>query len=98
METMPSSTTTQVEIFGEVYNVRGSDENGHLQELADLVDRRMREVAERVKGDTTRIAILAALNLADELLQIQKRQDGERVEIREKVAALTQELSHALEG
>jgi cell division protein ZapA len=89
---------TQVEIFGEVYNVRGSDENGHLQELADLVDRKMREVAERVKGDTARIAILAALNLADELFQIQQRQDGERVEIQEKVAALTEELSQALEG
>ena len=89
---------TQVEIFGEAYNVRGSDENGHLQALADLVDRKMREVAERVKGDTARIAILAALNLADELLQAQQRQDGERVEIQEKVVALTEELSHALEG
>jgi cell division protein ZapA (FtsZ GTPase activity inhibitor) len=58
----------------------------------------MREVAERVKGDTARIAILAALNLADELFQIQNRQEGERVEIREKVAALTEELTHALEG
>lgn len=94
---MPS-TTTQVEIFGEVYSVRGSDENGYVQELAALVDRKMREVAERVKGDTARIAILAALNLADELFQIQSRQEGERVEIREKVAALTEELTHALEG
>ncbi|HET9677903.1 MAG TPA: cell division protein ZapA [Solirubrobacterales bacterium] len=98
---MPPSTTTQVEIFGEVYNVRGSDENGHLQNLADLVDRRMREVAEHVKGDTARIAILVALNLADELSQaqnFQNGQEGERVEIREKVAALTEELTHALEG
>ncbi|MFL6194564.1 MAG: cell division protein ZapA [Thermoanaerobaculia bacterium] len=95
---MPSPTTTQVEIFGQVYTVRGSDENGRLQDLADLVDRRMREVAEHVKGDTARIAILAALNLADELFRIQSRQEGERVEIREKVAALTEELTHALEG
>jgi cell division protein ZapA len=95
---LPASTTVQVEIFGEVYSVRGSDENGYLQELADLVDRKMREVAEHVKGDTARIAILAALNLADELFQIQSRQEGERVEIREKVAALTEELTHALEG
>ena len=95
---MPTSTTTQVEIFGEVYSVRGSDENGYLQELASLVDRKMREVAGQVKGDTARIAILAALNLADELFQIQSRQEGERVEIREKVAALTEELTHALEG
>ncbi|HEY3570055.1 MAG TPA: cell division protein ZapA [Thermoanaerobaculia bacterium] len=95
---MPAATTTQVEIFGEVYSVRGSDENGYLQELASLVDRKMREVAGQVKGDTARIAILAALNLADELFQIQNRQEGERVEIREKVAALTEELTHALEG
>jgi cell division protein ZapA len=95
---MPSSTTTQVEIFGEVYHVRGGDESGHLQELADLVDRKMREVSERVKGDTARIAILAALNLADELMQTQSRQEGERVEIKEKVAALTEELTQALEG
>jgi cell division protein ZapA len=94
---MPS-TTTPVEIFGEVYHVRGSDENGHLQELADLVDRKMREVAQHVTGDTARIAILAALNLADELFQIQSQQEGERVEIREKVAALTEELSQALDG
>ena len=81
-----------------MYHVRGSDENGYLQELADLVDRKMREVAEHVKGDTARIAILAALNLADELFQIQSRQEGERVEIREKVAALAEELTQALEG
>ena len=95
---MPPSTTTQVEIFGEAYTVRGSDENGHRQELAGLVDRKMREVATHVKGDTARIAILAALNLAEELLQIRSRQEGEQVEIREKVAALTEELTHALEG
>ena len=93
-ETMPS-TTTPVEIFGEVYNVRGDDENGYLQSLADVVDRKMREVAEHVKtGDTARIAILVALNLADELFQ----KDGERVEIREKVTALTEELGQALQG
>src|SRR4030095_12833119 len=94
---MPS-TTTPVEIFGEVYHVRGNDENGYLQGLADLVDRKMREVAEHAKGDTARLAIVAALTLADELFQMQSRQEGERVEIREKVAALTEELTAALSG
>jgi cell division protein ZapA len=98
VDAMPS-TTTEVEIFGEVYHVRGGDENGYLQSLADLVDRKMREVAQHVKtGDTSRVAILVALNLADELFQAQSRQEGERVEIREKVAALAEELSQALDG
>jgi cell division protein ZapA len=93
---MPS-TTTEVEIFGAVYHVRGGEDRGYLQGLADLVDRKMREVAEHVHtADTARIAILAALNLADELVRMEKRQEGERVEIREKVAELTEQLTGAL--
>ncbi len=96
MDAMPS-TSTEVEIFGAVYHVRGGDDRGYLQGLADLVDRKMREVAEHVHtADTARIAILAALNLADELVQMEKRQEGERVEIREKVAELTERLTGAL--
>jgi cell division protein ZapA (FtsZ GTPase activity inhibitor) len=49
-------------------------------------------------ADTARIAILAALNLADELLRLEKRQEGERVQIREKVAELTEELTGALKS
>ena len=90
-------TTTSVEIFGEVYQVRGNDNHEYLQELADLVDRKMRDVAQHLStADTARIAILAALNLADELSRTEKRQEGERVEIQEKVAALTAELSGVL--
>jgi cell division protein ZapA len=93
---MPS-TKTEVEIFGAVYHVRGGEDRGYLQGLADLVDRKMREVAEHVHtADTARIAILAALNLADELVRMEKRQEGERVEIREKVAELTEQLTGAL--
>jgi cell division protein ZapA len=90
---------TEVRIFGATYHVRGSDDSGYLQGLADLVDSKMREVAQHVAtADTARIAILAALNLADELFQVQQRQEGERVEIKEKVAELAEELAQALDG
>ena len=96
MEAMPRGSM-EVEIFGAVYSVRGNDDRGYLQGLADLVDRKMREVAQHVNtADTARIAILAALNLADELMSLEKRQEGERVLIREKVAELTEELAGAL--
>jgi len=97
-----SATTpshTEVRIFGATYHVRGSDESGYLQELADLVDGKMHEVARHVATtDMARIAILAALNLADELFQAQKRQEGERDEIKEKAAELAEELTQALKG
>jgi cell division protein ZapA len=56
-----------VEIFGETYNVRGEGDPAYLTELARIVDDRMREIAPQVAtGDRTKIAILAALNIADE--------------------------------
>ncbi len=89
--------TTEVRIFGAAYNVRGSDGSDHVQALADLVDRKMREIAGQVRTqDTARIAILAALNLADELTQLQRRQEGERVEVQERVFELLKTLDAAL--
>lgn len=92
---------TEVEIFGTVYRVRKSDDeegSEHLREVAALVDRKMREISQQARSsDAGRLAILAALNLADELLQSQSKQVGERVEIKERVATLTGELADALD-
>ena len=94
-----TTTTVDVEIFGAVYHVRGQNDPEYLQELAEVVDGRMRDVSQHVATvDTGKIAILAALNLADELFQSRKEQEGERVEIQEKVAELTDELGVALKG
>jgi len=91
--------TTDVEIFDAVYPVRGSEDGAYLQELAATVDGKMREIADQVTTvDTAKIAILAALNLADELFQSKRMQEGERVEIQERVAALAGELSEAIHG
>jgi len=94
-----AATTTEVEIFGAVYSVRGEQDREYLRELAKTVDRTMRQVAEKVSTvDAGRIAILAALNLADELIQCQRRQEGERERINETVAQLSDRLQRALEG
>lgn len=96
---MASGTSTEVEIFGSVYAVRAEQGREYLQELAQRVDATMRQVAGKVNNpEPARIAILAALNLADELFQCQKRTDGERERITETVASLTGELRKALEG
>lgn len=96
---MASGTSTDVEIFGSVYAVRGDQDREYLQELAQRVDATMRQVAGKVTTtDSARIAILAALNLADELFQCQKRTEGEQERITETVANLAGELQRALEG
>ncbi len=68
---------TQVEIFGQTYNVRAEGDSTYIHDLARLVDSRMKEVAERTATvDTTKIAILAALNITDDLYQAEKRRTG----------------------
>ena len=92
-----TTTSTDVEIFGSSYHVRGAKDPELLQELADLVDGKMREIAQQVSTvDTGKIAILAALNIADELLQCRKQQEGERVEIQDKVTRLAERLEGVL--
>jgi len=56
-----------VEIYDQTYHLYGQDPN-HIRELAAFVDAKMRAVAEEGRTvDSLRVAVLAALNLADEL-------------------------------
>ena len=58
-----------VEIYDQVYRLSGQDSE-HIRELAVCVDTKMRAVAAQGKtADSLRVAVLAALNLADELSQ-----------------------------
>ena len=94
-----TTTSTEIEIFGAVYPVRGDKDPEYLQELANVVDGRMRDISRQVHTvDTGKIAVLAALNLADELVRCQERQDGNRgTAHHKKVAALTEKLSKAVQ-
>ena len=60
-----------VEVYDQVYHLSGQDEE-HIRELAARVDAKMRAVAAQGHtADSLRVAVLAALNLADELSQLE---------------------------
>lgn len=65
-----------VNIFGEEYVVKGTEDPEYIEMLAAYVDRKMRAVHQKnpTLGDT-KIAVLAALNLADELSKLQEDYD-----------------------
>ncbi len=64
----PSEYVT-VEIYDQLYHLSGQDPD-HIRELAARVDAKMRAVAAQGHtADSLRVAVLAALNLADELSQ-----------------------------
>ena len=61
---------TQVAIFGTEYTFEGEDPE-RVRQLADYVNRKMSETARNIRNVTsTRVAVLAAMNLADELLTL----------------------------
>lgn len=72
-ETAAHRTTHRVgvEIAGERYTIRGEAEPGYIAEVARLVDERMRELRETsaTPVSRTRLAVLTAINIADELMQ-----------------------------
>ena len=60
----------QVEIFGQTYSLRADADEEHVRKVADLVDLKMREVADGSHSvSTLQIAVLAAMDLASDLLQ-----------------------------
>jgi cell division protein ZapA len=62
-----------VDIYDQVYHLRGTDAD-HIERLAGLVDEKMRAVAAQGSTvDSLRVAVLAALNIADELMRLRAR-------------------------
>ena len=89
--------STMVEIFGQTYNVRGEGDPDYLTELARFVDSRMREVAAQVATvDPVKIAILAALNIADEFSRYRKQRDSAAGIWLEKTEEISDRLSKVI--
>lgn len=67
MTETPSSRVVTVEIHGQRYPVRSSLDTTYVAELATYVDAKMQAAADETpSGDSLKIAVLAALNIADE--------------------------------
>ena len=72
----PNPDAVSVEIYDQIYNLRGSDAE-YIRQLAALVDAKMRSVAAHGgTADSLRVAVLAALNIADELMSQRARRDS----------------------
>jgi len=72
------NSSVEVEIFGQAYSLRGKDP-GYIRKLAEYVDGKMREVANQTRtSDGTRLAVLAALNIADEYYLVETKLEDEK--------------------
>jgi cell division protein ZapA len=68
--------SVQVEIFGQTYSIKAANDRKYIEKLAELVDARMKDIQKGTgSSDGYRIAILAALNIADELQRMRSQHD-----------------------
>ena len=87
----------RVEIFDQAYNLRGSDAE-YILKLAEYVDSKMRAVAEATNTiDTARLAVLAALNIADEYHLLKKKLDGGATDYQKRAHLLAGALDEVLD-
>jgi len=92
----PQNASVRVEIFDQAYNLRGSDPE-YILKLAEYVDNKMRAVAEATNTiDTVRLAVLAALNIADEYHLLKKKQDGGATDYQKRAHQLAKALDEVL--
>ncbi len=65
--------TIRVEIYNQTYNIRSDGDSEYVTNLAEFVDRRMREISSgTLTVDSLKVAILAALHIADELHRLKR--------------------------
>jgi cell division protein ZapA len=92
---MGEAAYTQVTILGEKYRISGDAESASVPELAAYVDDKMNEVKQCSSIiDPKHLAVITALNLADELF-------GERarfVELLRELSERTQEIGLPLDA
>lgn len=97
--------TVVVEIYDQIYHLRGVDP-AYIERLAAIVDGKMRAVSARGGTvDSLRVAVLAALNIADELATLRERYDDlagtsatSQTTMRNRAGSLAGMLDEVLDG
>ena len=91
------ANSKKIQIYGKTYSLKSSSSEVDAEEVAAYVDSRMKELANvRGKTSTLDLAILAALNIAQELMQLKNqagaKEEAEGEKLRQLVEALNKEL------
>jgi len=88
-----------VEILGQRYPIRGQLDAAYIRQLASFVDERMRAAAGQTsETDSARVAVVAALNIADEVFRLRAPAQRREAELAARLASLEQLIDKALAG
>ncbi len=94
-----SDNLVKVDIYGKEYTVKGDADKAYIESVAEYVDSKMKEVDANIPFESSlRVAILAAMNITDELFSQKNAKTVKTDEFEEKAKALAEQLEETLEG
>src|SRR5882672_5252718 len=97
MEATTSSPTIKVEIYNQTYNIRSDGDTEYIIQLAEFVDSRMREISSgTLTVDSLKVAILAALHIADELHRLKETHEQADAQLATRSAECAEMLDRLL--
>lgn len=96
-QTTETEQTIRVEIYNQTYSIRSDGDNDYILKLAEYVDRKMREISSGTfTVDSLKVAILAALHIADEYHQLQDSQNQSDMQLASRSAECAEMLDRVL--
>ena len=92
------SNLVKVSIFGQEYTVKAPADPQYIQSIAEYVNLKMKEVQDELPTaqSSTRIAILASMNITDELFNIRKTKENEKSEVDAKISSLVELIDESI--
>jgi len=92
------SNQVQISIFGQEYSVKAPADPDYIKKIAEYLDDKMREVQSgfSTTQSSTRIAILAGMNITDELFTARQSDESDSTEVEEKISSLLELIDDSL--
>ena len=92
------SNQVSISIFGQEYSVKAPADPEYILKIAEYLDGKMREVQTgfTTTQSSTRIAILAAMNITDELFNSRQSGESEDTEVEQKITSLIELIDESI--
>ena len=89
----------KVTIYGQEYTIKAPADATYIKNIAEYVDEKMREVQEELSTPQVpaKIAILAAMNISDDLFAIKRNHEKSNNEVERKVSSLIEVVEEAIQ-
>src|SRR5512135_1919619 len=96
---MGKERLVEIKVFGQTYTVKTDAEEDYIQEVAKYVNVKMEEVLKKTKSvSTLNVAILTALNIADDLLREREKRTALLQEVEMKSKDLAEKIDMKIGG